>query len=113
MPESIQKVALGVIFGQNYTSYEEALSRASLVSLNKRRQDRCLKYALKASKHPENRQMFPPNITESPQVTRNRDKFHVNFVHIEAYTVGYRKSAIPSLQKLFNSHIELAHNTAG
>ena len=101
--ESIQKVALKVIFGQNYMSYEEALLKASLTSLSKRREDRCLKYALKASKHSENMHMFPPNKIESPQVTRNREKFHVNFAHTEAY----RKSAIPSLQRLLNSYIAL------
>ena len=97
--EAIQKVALRVILGQDYLSYEEALSKTSLVSLNKRRQDRCIKYALKASRHPDNMQMFPPNIVESPQVTRNREKFHVNFAHTESY----RKSAIPSLQRLLNN----------
>ena len=96
--EAIQKVALRVILGQDYLSYEEALSKTSLVSLNKRRQDRCIKYALKASRHPDNMQMFPPNTVESPQVTRNREKFHVNFAHTESY----RKSAIPSLQRLLN-----------
>ena len=96
--EAIQKVALRVILGQDYLSYEEALSKTSLVSLNKRRQDRCIKYALKASRHPDNMQMFPPNTVESPQVTRNREKFHVNFAHTESY----RKSAIPSLQWLLN-----------
>ena len=44
--ESIRKVALKVTLGQGYASYEEALSKTGLVSLNKRRKDRCLRYAL-------------------------------------------------------------------
>ena len=107
--ESIQKVALKVILGQNYSSYEEALDATSLISLNQRRQERCLKYAIKAVKHPENQKMLPANIVESPQITRKREQFHVNFAHSEAY----RKSAIPSLQRLLNSHMEGVHRTAG
>ena len=105
--ESIQKVALKVILGQEYTSYEEALAKTSLVSLNKRREDRCLKYALKATKHPENKLMFPLNVVESPQVTRKREEFRVNFAHTETY----RRSAIPALQRILNTHKDKDHRT--
>ena len=107
--ESIQKVSLKVILGQSYTSYEEALEKTSLITLNQRRQERCLKYALKATRHPENQIMFPANIVESTQNTREREQFHVNFAHTEAY----RKSAIPTLQRLLNSHKDLVHRAAG
>ena len=68
-----------------------------------------MKYALKASKHQENQKMFPPNIVQSTQITRERETFHVNFAHTEAY----KRSAIPSLQRLLNSHKEKVHRTAG
>ena len=98
-----------MILGQSYTSYEEALAKTSLITLNQRRQERCLKYALKAIRHPENRRMFPANIVESTLNTREREQFHVNFAHTEAY----RKSAIPLLQRLLNSLKEMVHRAAG
>ena len=98
-----------MILGNKYTSYEEALEKTSLTSLSERRQERCLKYALKATRHPENQKMFPPNIVQSTQITRERESFHVNF----AYTEAYRRSAIPYLQRLLNSHKEKAHRTDG
>ena len=95
--ESIQKAALKVIFGQNYNSYEEALCMASLKSLKDRRQERSLRFANKAIKHPENNRMFPLNENEE-QNTRNAERYHVNFAHTE----GYKRSAIPALQRLLN-----------
>ena len=96
--ETIQKASLKVILGQDYYSYEDALLTTSLKSLKDRRQERSLKFALKAIKHPENRNMFPLNENECAPNTRNSEKFHVNF----AYTEGYKNSAIPYLQRLLN-----------
>ena len=99
--ETIQKAALKIILGQNYSSYEDALIITNLKSLKDRRQERSLKFALKATKHPENRKMFPVNENVNMLNTRNSEKFHVNFAHTEVY----KKSAIPSLQRLLNQHM--------
>ena len=96
--ETIQKASLKIILGQNYTSYDDALEMTSLKSLKDRRQERSLSFALKAIKHPENKKMFPINDREGSQNTRNPEKFVVNFAHTESY----KKSAIPSLQRLLN-----------
>ena len=79
-------------------AYEVALMMTSLKSLKDRRQERSLKFALKAIKHPENKKMFPVNERECAQNTRNSEKYYVNFAHTETY----KKSAIPSLQRLLN-----------
>ena len=107
--ESIQRVALKVILGQNYNSYEEALDKTSLTTLYKRRQDRCLKFAIKSTKHPDYKQMFPLNSSEGSHDTRDREMFNVNFAHTESY----RRSAIPSLQRLLNVHKEGILRSAG
>ena len=107
--ESIQRVALKVVLGENYNSYEETLEKTSLTTLYERRQVRCLKFAVKATKHPECREMFPLNKSEVTHNTRDREIFQVNFAHTEAY----RRSAIPSLQRLLNSHKDSIHRTAG
>ena len=99
--ETIQKTALKVILGQDYLSYEDALITTSFKSLRDRRQERSLKYALKAIKHPVNKNMFPINENGNAQNTRHPEKFHVYFAHTE----GYKNSAIPSLQRLLNHHM--------
>ena len=96
--ETIQKVSLKIILGQNYSSYEDSLFTTSLKSLKERRQERSLKFVSKSLKHPINKKMFPLNDSESSQVTRNHEKYHVNFAHTELY----KRSAIPSLQRLLN-----------
>ena len=96
----VQKVALKVILGQSYTTYEDALTETSLKTLKIRRQEKSLKYACKALKHPLGQQMFPLNNNENPQNTRKSEKFHVNFAHTEVY----KKSTIPSLQRFLNQH---------
>ena len=93
-----KKVSLKIVLGLNYNSYEDALEVTSLKSLKDRRQDKSLKFALKSLKHPINKKMFPMNEQENTQNTRNHEKFHVNFAHTEAY----KRSAIPSLQRLLN-----------
>ena len=49
--ERIQKVCLKVILGDMYVDYESALEMSGLGSLYSRREDRCLKFALKCVKH--------------------------------------------------------------
>ena len=85
--ESIQKVALKVTLGQGYTSYEEALSKTGLVSLNKRRKDRCLRYALKATKHPENKLMFPLNVVEALK-SLEKERSFTSILHTRRPTEG-------------------------
>ena len=99
--ENIQKVCLKVILGDNYISYEAALEMTGLKTLFQRRQDRCLKYGLKALKHPQNSKMFPVSSVENVYDVRNKEKYHVNF----AATESYKRSAIPSIQRMLNEHV--------
>ena len=50
--ERIQRVVCHIILGENYTSYDEALSELNLCNLNTRRINLCLRFANKAAKHP-------------------------------------------------------------
>ena len=99
--ERIQKTCLKVILGENYIDYRAALEMTGLQSLHDRREDRCLKFALKALKHPRNCQMFQRNVNNIKQV-RNQEVFNVNFVR----TKQYRKSAIPYCQRKLNEHYQ-------
>ena len=106
--ESIQKTALRVIMGQNYVSYEEALETTGLVTLNARRDERCLKFGLKAVKNKQSSNMFPVKDVEGRKTLRDREVFHVNFAHTEAY----KQSAIPTIQRMLNTHMETLNNAA-
>ena len=51
--EQIQKAALAIIFGLNYTNYEGALRASGLQSLSERRKTICLNFATNAVKNPK------------------------------------------------------------
>ena len=85
--ENIQRVCLKVILDKDYVSYESALAICSLENISQRREDRCLSFALRAIKHPQNAKMFPlsdKNMTSDHNV-RNSEKFKVNFARTSSY----------------------------
>ena len=98
--ERVQKLALKIIFGEKYESYEKALQLAGLESLSCRRDSKCLQFALKCLLHPVHCEMFPLN-PETGHNTRNREHFIVN----KAHTESYRQSAIPYLQRKLNAYV--------
>ena len=100
--EAIQKTSLKVILGDMYISYEAACEMAGLKTLNSRRSERSLSYGLKAVKHPQNKIKFPLKQVESLLTLRAREKYHVNFAHTEAY----KRSAVPTIQRMLNAHSE-------
>ena len=69
-----------------------------LEKLSIRREKRCLDYAKKCLKHPQNKQMFPTNLTSINHV-RHREPYKVNF----SYTETYRQSTITYCQRLLNA----------
>ena len=83
-----------------YVDHSAALEMCGLETLHLRREHRSLKFALKCTKHKINSDMFPTNPSTDPHNIRNREHFYVN----KALTEGYRKSAIPYLQRKLNSH---------
>ena len=98
--EKIQKTCLKVILGDSYVDYTAALEMCGLNTLADRRQQRCLDFALKATKHPKNSRLFPLNKTKPEYNLRDREKFEVNY----ARTLAYQNSTIPFCQKLLNAH---------
>ena len=51
--ERLQRTAAAIIRGENQTTYREALVHFKLKSLEERREDICLKFALRAYRHPK------------------------------------------------------------
>ena len=97
--ERVQKTSLKIILGERYSGYSDALDAFNLKTLSSRREARCLNFGLKALKHPKDMKMFPDN-DECDHDLREEEKYHVNF----ARTSGYKKSAVPYIQRLLNQH---------
>ena len=100
--ERIQKTCLKVILANDYVDYETALRVCGLETLNKRRESKCLSFALKCINHEKNRRLFPLNPIKTDYEVRNRELFKVNF----ARTTAYKNSAVPYCQRLLNDHFK-------
>ena len=59
--ERVQKVAVRVILGKNYTNYDDELSKLNLKTLNTRRENLCLNFAKKCLRNEKWKNMFPKN----------------------------------------------------
>ena len=62
--EQIQRTAMAVIRGENHTNYREALEHFKIKTLSDRREEQCLKFAIKAYKNPKFSKLFTKNACE-------------------------------------------------
>ena len=93
-----EAVCLKIILQEMFISHSAACEMLGLEKLSIRREKRCLDYAKKCLKHPQNKRMFPTNLTSINHV-RHREPYKVNF----SYTETYRQSTIPYCQRLLNA----------
>ena len=109
--ERVQKVALRIILKDDYTSYDHAIERTKLETLEARRIQLCLKFAQSCTKNENTKWMFPVNLIkcthksldcqqqcECQLQTRNREKYKVQ----KARTDRLQNSSIPYMQRLLN-----------
>ena len=96
--ERTQKVALKVILGHNYTSYENSLQLTGLETLASRRKKLSLNFAKRCVKNEKTKWMFPQNTRTGAMTTRHPEKFKVT----KAKTQRLTNSAIPYMQRLLN-----------
>ena len=73
--EKIQSTSLRVIYPN--LSYSEALVASGLETMAQRRENRCLNFSIKASKHPQQKSLFPLNHSTTHNV-RHHEKYKVN-----------------------------------
>ncbi len=69
-----------------------------LDSLEERREKLCLKFAKQCLRHEKLKSMFPKKVENHPMEKRDCQKFVVT----KAMTERYRRSSIPSMQRLLN-----------
>ena len=98
--ERVQKSAVRCILGEEYSGYENALGKLGLVTLEKRREQMCLKFAKQCLKLKKMEGLFPKNSSEHSMVKRNTEFFKV----VKANTERFRKSAVPSLIRQLNDY---------
>ena len=99
--ERIQKIVLKIILGESYSSYEVACSLVSTISLDERRTQLSLKFALSCLKSPQHTHLFKQRMSPYYKL-RNLKSFEVPFCHTERYA----SSPIPYLTGLLNSYYE-------
>ena len=90
----MQKSAVRIILGNEYTGYQKSLNKLEMETLKDRREQLCLNFALKCRKNTKTRDMFPENMK-----TRDAERFRVE----HANTERFRNSAIIYMQNLLNN----------
>ena len=96
--ERVQKTAIKVILGSNYTTYKKGLKILNIQSLNERREALCLSFAKKCLKNEKVKNMFPLRKTNHCMEIRKMNKFKM----IKANTKRYEQSAIPYMRRILN-----------
>ena len=95
--ERVQKVALRLILGDEYQSYENALDLTELDNLAARRSVLSLNFAKKCIKNERASDMFPLKPAHNVN-TRRKEMYKVT----KCRTSWFAKSAIPSMQAQLN-----------
>ena len=94
--ERIQKVALRIILGQNYSNYSNALYLTDLETLKARRVMLSKRFAVNCTKNERTKDMFP--LSTRNVNLRNPERFEVT----RARTNRLFRSAIPTMQRQLN-----------
>ena len=98
--ERVQRAAVRIIIGKNFENYEEALSKVNLQKLEERRNHLSLKFAQKCTQNDKTEGIFPLKTKTNGMDIRNPEKFIVSHAHTERF----KKSAIPSMQRILNDN---------
>ena len=88
--ERVQRTAMAVIRAENHTNYKEALTHFNIETLESRRETLCLKFSIKAFKHPKFTGWFVKN---DPIISTRINK--TTLKHMKTRTRRFRKSLIP------------------
>ena len=97
--ERIQKIVLKVVLGDNYSSYDQACILMNTTTLQQRRADLSLKFALSCLESAQHKHLFTQRKSLYYQL-RNIKSFEVPFCHSERYY----SSPLPHLTRILNDH---------
>ena len=99
--ERIQKIVLKVILGPRYITYQQASLSLSIISLELRRRQLSLNFALACLKNPQHNHLFKERKSTYYNL-RNIRSFEEPF----CFTKRYSCSPIPYLTRLLNEHFQ-------
>ena len=101
--ERVQKTAVAVIRGVNHTTYSEGLAHLKLETLEVRRENLNLKFAVKSFKHPKFNKWF--KLDEKNMTTRScSNKMALKVARTR--TTRFKKSPIPYLTNILNTYLK-------
>ena len=100
--ERVQKCAVRIILGHNYSDYGHGLQALGLETLEERREKLCLTFARKCLKNDKMKHLFPINYKSHKMETRNSDKYYIQFAH----TKRLQNSPIIYMQRLLNQWLK-------
>ena len=98
--ERVQKSAVRIILGERYDGYKKSLLKLNMETLEQSREHLCLKFAIKCTKNPKTRDIFPENKKLHEMKTRKTEKFKVQ----HANTERLKKSSVIYMQNLLNEN---------
>ena len=87
--------------------YKTALKDLNLETLEQRRNNLCLKFAKACLKNEKVKNLFPLNVNKHKMEKRSKEKYKV----MKIRTNRYKKSAIPHMVSLLNTHEELKYQS--
>ena len=97
--ERVQKSFLYIALGDKYNNYESALKVVNLESLEHRRTQLCLNFAVQAAKHPKHHSWFVPNNPPGAKTRSIKEQFKPPLCRLKRFA----KSPIPYLTNLLNN----------
>ena len=105
--ERVQKCALHVILGDDYGSYNNAVSVLEVDKLSVRRSNLCLNFARRSEKNPKYQNWFCPaeEVIQPTMKTRSdKEIIPTNYRPVPYRTERYKGSPIPYLTDLLNEY---------
>ena len=102
--ERVQRCALYIILGDEYTNYDHATDLLECKNLSDRRYKLCENFAKKSVKHPKYTNWFCENNDAPPNIaTRaNENKVMTKFHPVQTRTKRYQDSPLPYLTEILN-----------
>ena len=96
--ERVQNVSMMIILGEKYKTSNNAREKLKIETLQKRRNDICLKFGQKALKHPNHSNWFQPNPNHNKKRRLPTNRLKETFCR----TDRYKNSTIPFLTRILN-----------
>ena len=103
--ERVQKCALFIILGEQYTHYTNALELVNCESLEDRRKKICEKFVRKSAKHPKYQNWFrmDANLANDKNTRKAKKSLKQKYHSVQYRTERYKNSPLPYLTELLNT----------